>query len=127
MADDEQVDEHVLGENRWWYLAAALIMAIALAAFYVGIKAFPQSTGGYVLPGALVTVLLAAGAGYRVKVLNSRMARHERTALIAAAALSVVTILLHQFAVPDGLSVWTVLTGVLPALPFVVLAWRSQR
>lgn len=127
---DEQVDaehEKVLGENRWWYFTAALIMAIALAAFYVGIKAYPNPSVGTVLPGALVTVLLLAGGGYRLRVLNSRMARHERTALVAAAALSLVTILLHRFAVPDGLSTWTILTGVLPALPFVVLAWQSQR
>lgn len=105
-------------------------MTIALAAFYVGIKAVttaPDSSSDYVLPGALVTVLLLAGFGFRLRFTDSALARQERLALAAAAALSVVTILLHVFVVPDGLSAWTVLTGVLPALPFLLLAWQSQR
>ncbi|MGH3469600.1 MAG: hypothetical protein ACRDQF_17920 [Thermocrispum sp.] len=112
---------------RWWYFAAAVIMAIALAAFYVGVKAYPQSFGGSVLPGLLVTVLLLAGCLYRLRVTDTAMASAERLALAAAAALSVVTVLLQAFAVADGLSVWTVITGVLPALPFLLLAWQAQR
>jgi len=110
--------------GRWWYFAAAVVMAIALGAFYVGLKAYATA---YVLPALLVTVLLAAGCVYRLRVTDSPLAHHERTALGAGAALSVVTILLHAFAVPDGLSAWTVVTGVLPALPFLLLAWQSQR
>lgn len=115
------------GIGRWWYFAAAVIMAIAVAAFYVGIKAYPQSFGGFVLPGLLVTVLLLAGCLYRVRVVDSRLARQERFALGAAAGLSVLTVLLHAFVVDDGPSGWTVITGVLPALPFLLLAWQAQR
>lgn len=115
-----------MGANRWWYFAATVIMAIAVAAFYVGIKASAETAAGYVVPGAVVSALLFAAWGYRLRVVDTAMARHERSALLAAAALSVVTILLHAFAVPDGLSAWTVLTGVLPALPFLALAWQSQ-
>lgn len=116
-----------MGANRWWYFAATVIMAIAVAAFYVGIKASAQTPAGYIVPGVVVSALLLGAWGYRMRIVDTAMARHERSALLAAAALSVVTILLHAIAVPDGLSTWTVLTGVLPALPFLLVAGRSQR
>lgn len=113
--------------TRWWYFAAAAIMAIALGAYYVGLKSYSSSAGGSVLLGLFVTVLLLAGWAYRLRVADTRMAPFERTTLLTAAGLSVLTVLLHAFVVDDGLTVWSVITGVLPALPFGWLAARSLR
>lgn len=113
--------------NHWWYAATCLIMAIAVAAYYVGLKAFPVGPGGYLVPAVMVPVLLAAGCAYRLKVSDTVTARLELITLGTAAWLSVVTIVLHTLLLADGLTVWTVLAGVLPGLPFVWLASRTRR
>ncbi|WP_028849975.1 hypothetical protein [Thermocrispum municipale] len=112
---------------RWWYFAAAVIMAIAVAAFYIAVQAYPDSLGGAAWPGLLVSVLLLAGAVFRLRVTDSPMARAERAALAAAAGLSLLTVALQAFVLADGLSVWAVVVGALPALPFLPLAWQAER
>src|SRR5690606_19799796 len=97
-----------------WYFAAAVIMAIAVAAFYIAVQAYPDSLGGAAWPGLLVSVLLLAGAVFRLRVTDSPMARAERAALAAAAGLSLLTVALQ----PSALAV--------PAFCFAVQAYPAS-
>ncbi|WP_028847628.1 MULTISPECIES: hypothetical protein [Thermocrispum] len=112
---------------RWWYVAAAVIMAITVAAFHIAVQAGQGGAGGTAWPGLLVPVLLLGGVVYRLRVTDSPMARAERAALATAAGLSLLTVVLQAFVLADGLSVPAVAVAVLPAVPFLPLAWRAHR
>src|SRR5690625_5843704 len=42
--------------RRWWYVAMALVMAISLSAFYVGILMSPDVVDRWIVPGAVIVV-----------------------------------------------------------------------
>ncbi|GAA1774412.1 hypothetical protein [Luedemannella helvata] len=113
--------------DRWWPVAAALTMAAFTAAFYIGLKAFPGTADDYVLPGVLVVTAILVLITFRRRVVDRGDNRREERTVWASIILAVVTIVLNRFVVPDGLTPWGVLVGVLPALPFMVLAWRTAR
>ncbi|MEU0465583.1 hypothetical protein ABZ215_16405 [Amycolatopsis sp. NPDC006131] len=113
--------------ERWWYVAATAVMAVFTAACYIGLIAAPAAVGDLVLPGVLVVVVLTGLIGLRLRVIDRAAARLENAAVWASVGLAVPTMLLDKFLVPEGFTPWAVPAGVLPALPFIVLAWRVAR
>ena len=53
--------------------------------------------------------------------------REQIRALWLSFGLVLVCLPIYRFLLPDGLSLWVVLVGLLPGLPFAVLAWRVSR
>ena len=122
----DRVDRRVR-RGRWWQVASALVMMFFSAAFYIGLKAFPGTAENLVLPVILLVFTLISLIAWRQRVVDRGDKRlEERTAWISL-GLAAVTVALNAFVVPDGLSVWVVLAGLLPAIPFAVLAWRFAR
>jgi len=114
--------------NRRWYVLSSVVMAVALAAFYIGLKAFPGTANDLVLPWLLGTVAVLGLLGWQSRRAVDRVyGRWGERAALASLGLAIVTIVLNNTVVPDGLSVWTVLLGLLPAIPFLVLAWGVAR
>ncbi|RKN52955.1 hypothetical protein D7193_24470 [Micromonospora costi] len=113
--------------DRWWPVAAALIMAVFTAAFYTGLKAFPETVDDFVLPGVLLVMALLGLIAFRRRVVDRGDTRREELTVWASVGLALVTILLNRFVLPDGLTPWVVLVGLLPAAPFLLLAWRITR
>lgn len=113
--------------TRWWGVAAALVMALFLAAFYTLTTAYPQATSAYVLPAVILCVGLLAFISWRRRAVHSTARRLEEPTVWASLGLAAVTIALKFFFEPQGLTPWVVLMGMLPALPFLVLAWRIAR
>ncbi|MDQ2586476.1 hypothetical protein [Saccharothrix yanglingensis] len=113
--------------ERWWYVAAAAVVAVSTAAFYTGLSAAPDAVADLVLPGALVVVVLTGLIGLRLRAVDRTAARLENAALWAGVGLAVPTMLLIRFVLPEGFTPWSVAAGVLPAVPFGVLAWRVAR
>lgn len=113
--------------ERWWYVAAALLMAGFTAAFYIGLTAFPATVGDLVLPGALLVAAFAGFIGLRQRMVARVANRMENVVIWVSVGLAVPTMVLSRFVVPDGFTLWAVLVGVLPAVPFAVLAWRVAR
>ena len=123
LSEIDRVDRRVR-RDRWWPVAAALTMAAFTAAFYIGLTAFPGSADDFVLPGVLVVMAILMLITFRRRVVDRGDHRREERTIWASIGLAVVTIVLNRFVVPDGLTPWVVLVGLLPALPFMVLAWR---
>jgi uncharacterized membrane protein len=126
LSEIHRVDRRVR-RDRWWLVVAALTMAVFTAAFYTGLKAFPETADDYVLPGVLLVTALLGLIALRRRVVDRGDNRREERTIWASIGLAGVTILLNRFVVPDGLTPWVVLVGLLPAAPFVVLAWRIAR
>ncbi|MEV1330380.1 hypothetical protein AB0J20_12475 [Micromonospora costi] len=126
LSEIHRVDRRVR-RDRWWPVAAAVIMAVYTAAFYIGLKAFPEAADGFVLPGVLLVTALLGLIAFRRRVVDRGDTRREEMTVWTSIGLAVVTILLNRFVVPDGLTPWVVLVGLLPAAPFLLLAWRITR
>jgi uncharacterized membrane protein YhaH (DUF805 family) len=126
LSEIDRVDGRVR-RDRWWPVAAALTMAVFTAAFYTGLKAFPETADDLVLPGVLMVLALLGLIALRRRVVDRGDNRREERTIWTSVCLAVVTILLNRFVVPDGLTPWVVLVGLLPAAPFVILAWRIAR
>lgn len=102
-------------------------MAVVLAAFIVALAAWPDQLAEIIIPGLLAVgaiLVLLAWSGRTMP--TAAMAWTNRTVYLSAGLL-VVALALIRFALPDGFSAWAVLTGMLPALPFLHLAWRVGR
>lgn len=122
----DRVDRRVR-RSRWWRIAAAVIMGVFTAAFYIGLKAYPGTADDYVLPGLLLVLALLGLVALGRRVAGRDDRRQEERVVWASLGLAVVTIVLNRFLVPSGLNAWVVLTGLLPAVPFAVLAWRIAK
>lgn len=113
--------------RRAWYIAGALVMAAALAVVNIVLASWPERLADVIVPGLLVVVaILAAFAWFGRGVLAAGAVSTNR-AVYLSAVLMVVTFLLNRLLIPEGFSGWVVLTGLLPALPFIALAWRAGR
>src|SRR5699024_4961816 len=134
-SDPESVE--VLGEvarvreqiraRRWWYVAESLVMASSLTVFYVAVHAWPDLVATWLLAAAaIVTGLLALLQRHRRSVPTPAKKWENRTLWISF-GLVLVCLPIYRFLLPDGLSLWVVLVGLLPGLPFAVLAWRVSR
>jgi hypothetical protein len=113
--------------QRWWYVCAALVMAGFTAAFYIGMAAFPATVDALVLPGVLLVAAVTGLIGLRQRMVDRVAGRWENALMWASVGLALPTLALIRFVVPDGFTIWAVLVGVLPAVPFAVLAWRVAR
>jgi hypothetical protein len=113
--------------RRRWYVAGAIVMAVALGAFTIALASWPERLAELIIPGLLVVgVILAVLAWFGRTVPAAATARTNRTVYLSA-GLTVVALLLIRLVLPEGFSAWAVLTGLLPALPFLYLAWRVGR
>jgi hypothetical protein len=102
-------------------------MAVALGAFTIALASWPERLAELIIPGLLVVgVILAVLAWCGRTVPAAATARTNRTVYLSA-GLTVVALLLIRLVLPEGFSAWAVLTGLLPALPFLYLAWRVGR
>jgi hypothetical protein len=119
----DRVDRRVR-RGRWWQVASALVMMFFSAVFYIGLKAYPGTADNLVLPVILLTFTLVSLIAWRQRVAGKDDKRLEQKAGWVSLGLAAVTVTLNWWVLPDGLSVWTVLAGLLPAIPFAVLAWR---
>jgi hypothetical protein len=123
----DRVDRRVR-RGRWWQVASALLAAVFLATFYIGLKAYPGTANGLVIPGFLVAFAVLGLIAWRRRVADRGDRRQEENAAWASMGLALITIGLNAFVLPDdGLTLWVVLVGLLPALPFAFLAWRIAR
>ena len=113
--------------RRWWHVASALVMTVSLTAYYIAMASWPRRVDDFVLPGVLVVVAVLAFIGWRTRSVDPRAERLETRTILLSLALALVTIAVNRFVLPEGLSAGTVLTGLLPGLPFAYLAWRVGR
>lgn len=123
----DRVDQRVR-RGRWWQVAYALVCAVFFASFYIGLKAYPGTAENLVLPAMLLVVAILWLLSLRRRVVDKDDKRLGEKAGWVSLGLAAITVVLNAFVVPNnGLTVWVVLVGLLPAIPFVVLAWRFAR
>lgn len=113
--------------ERWWYVASSALMALYTAAFYIGMIAAPDTVEDFVLPGVAFVVVFAGVVGLRMRMVDRTARRIESRVIWTSVGLAVPAMLLNKFVLPEGLTPWAVLVGVLPAVPFAFLAWRVAR
>lgn len=113
--------------RRRWYIAGALVMAVTMTAFTIALASWPGRLAEVIIPGLVaVGVILAGLARWGRTIPAAAMTATNRTVMLSA-VLMVVALLLIRMFLPEGFSAWAVLTGLLPGLPFVWLAWRVSR
>jgi hypothetical protein len=113
--------------SRWWHVAAALVMAVFLAAFYTLTTAYPEASSAYAIVALIVCSAMLAFIGWRRRAVDREARKLEEPAIWASLALAGLTIVLKFFLEPEGLTPLVVVMGLLPALPFLALAWRIAR
>jgi hypothetical protein len=113
--------------SRWWHVTGAVIMAVFTFAFYTTTTAWPETIWTFGLPTLLVTSAMLAFVGWRRRAIDRTARRLEEPAVWASLGLAVVTITLKFFLRPEGLTPLVIVMGALPAIPFVVVAWRIAR
>lgn len=113
-------------QNRW-PVVAALTMAVLSAAFYIGLKALPETAHDLLLPSVVMAVLTVGVIAIRRSVVHRGSGHRTELALLTSVGLALVTIYLNRFVLPEGLTLSAVLLGLLPSIPFVVLAWWVAR
>lgn len=112
---------------RWWYVAASAVMAVYSAAFYIGLMAYPERLEDLVIPGLLLVMAVLGFMCWRQRMVSRGTSRVETAVIVSSVCLGAVAAVANQSAIPEGLTVWAVLVGVLPGLPFAWLAWRAAR
>lgn len=113
--------------RRWWYVAESLVMASSLTVFYIAIHAWPDLVATWLLTGlVVVTGVLALMQRHRRSV-PTPARKWEGRAMLLSFGLVLVCLPVYRFLLPEGLSLWLALVGLLPGLPFAVLAWRVGR
>lgn len=112
--------------RRGWYIAGALVMAVALAAFSIALASWPDRLADLIIPGLLVVGAILALLTWSGRTIPTTAVAVSNRVVLVSAVLMVVTLLLNRL-LPAGFSVWVLLTGLLPALPFLYLAWRVAR
>lgn len=112
--------------HRRWYIVGALVMAIALAAFTIALASWPDQLAEVIIPGILVIGGILALLAWRGRTVPAAASTANRVVYVSA-GLMVVAFLLNRFILPSGFTGWSLLVGLLPAVPFVYLAWRVAR
>jgi len=112
--------------RRGWYIAGTLVMAVALAAFSIALASWPDRLADLIIPGLLVVGAILALLAWSGRTIPTSAVAVSNRVVFISAALMVVTLLLNRL-LPVGFSGWVILTGLLPALPFLYLAWRVAR
>ena len=112
--------------RRWWYVAMAMIMAISLTAFYVGMLISADVVDRWIVPGAVIVIGLLALLQWRARSLPASAKALENRVVWVSTGLIVVLVLI-LIVLPDDLSPWLGALGVLPAVPWAALAWRVSR
>lgn len=118
---------HRIRSRRRWYIAGALVMAVALAAFSVALASWPEGLAEVIIPGILFVLALLAVLARSGRTIPTEAVAATNRVMLVSAVLIVVPQLLHRLLLSEGFSVWVALTGLLPALPFLYLAWRVTR
>ncbi|UJP11582.1 hypothetical protein L2X99_08935 [Microbacterium sp. KUDC0406] len=113
--------------RRRWYIAGALVMALALAGFTIALAVWPDRLADVIIPGLLVVLALLAVLAWSGRTIPTGAVAVTNRVVLVSAVLMVVALLLNRMILPEGFSVWAVLTALLPALPFLYLAWRTAR
>lgn len=113
--------------RRWWYVAEALLMSCSLTLFYVALHAWPDLVDRWFLTGVVVMTAVFALLGWRRRSVPAPAQQWEGRALGVSFVLVFVCVPVYRFLLPDGFSLWVVLAGLLPGLPFAVLAWKVGR
>jgi len=112
--------------RRGWYIAGTLVMAVALAAFSIALASWPDRLADLIIPGLLVVGAILALLAWSGRTIPTAAVAVSNRVVFISATLMVVTLLLNRL-LPAGFSGCVVLTGLLPALPFLYLAWRVAR
>ncbi|OJU39162.1 MAG: hypothetical protein BGN97_02290 [Microbacterium sp. 69-10] len=112
--------------RRGWYIAGALVMAVTLSAFSIALASWPDRLADMIVPGVLVVGAILALLMWGGRTIPTAAIAASNRVVLISAVLMVVTLLLNRL-LPVGFSGWVVLTGLLPALPFLYLAWRVAR
>lgn len=113
--------------HRWWYVAESLVLASSLTVFYIAIHTWPDLVATWLLTGlVVVTGVLALMQRHRRSV-PTPARKWEGRAMLLSFGLVLVCLPVYRFLLPEGFSLWLALVGLLPGLPFAVLAWRVSR
>lgn len=120
------VGERIRG-RRWWFVAESLVMAASLTVFYIAIHAWPDLVDTWFLTGLIVVVGLLVLLQRHRKSLPTPAQRWQDRTLWISLGLVLVCLPLYRFLLPQGFSLWLVLAGLLPGVPYVVLAFRVSR
>ncbi|MDT0156647.1 hypothetical protein Q9R19_03305 [Microbacterium sp. ARD32] len=112
--------------HRRWYVFGALVMALALAAFTVAFASWPDRLAEVLIPGILVVGAILAVLAWRGRTVPAAAASANVTIYVSA-GLIIAALALIKLLLPAGFSGWAVLIALLPALPFLHLAWRVGR
>lgn len=112
--------------HRRWYIAGALVMAATLAAFSVALAWWPDRLAEVIIPGLLIALAVLAVLSWSGRTIPESATKATNRVILISAVMMIVTLLLNRL-LPVGFSGWVVLTGLLPALPFLYLAWRVAR
>lgn len=121
-----RVQGHVRA-RRWWYVAESLVVATSLTIFYVAIHSWPDLVATWLLTGVVVVTGILALLQRHRRSVPTPAKKAEARALWVSAGLVLVCLPIYRFLLPDGFSLWVLLVGTLPGLPFAVLAWRVSR
>ena len=112
--------------RRGWYIASTLVMATTMGAFSISLVSWPDRLADLIIPGLLVIAAILALLAWSGRTIPTAAIALTNSVVLLSAALMVVALLLHRL-LPVGFSGWALLTGLLPALPFLYLAWRVAR
>lgn len=102
-------------------------MAGSLTTFYIAIHAWPDFVATWLLAFAVIVtgiIALLQRFGRNVPTVATKW---ENRSFWTSLCLVVVCVPIYRFFLPDGFSPWLVLMGLLPGLPYAVLAWRVSR
>ncbi|WP_027945219.1 hypothetical protein [Amycolatopsis taiwanensis] len=114
-------------QDGWWPVAASVLMAVFSAAFYIGLKALPETAHNLLLPDVVLAVIIVGVAAIRRSVVNRGAGHRAELAVLTSVGLALVTIYLNRFVMPDDLTPLAVHIGLLPSIPFAVYAWWVAR
>jgi hypothetical protein len=113
--------------RRRWYVAGALVMAAALTAFTIALASWPERLAEVVVPGLLAVAAILAVLAWCGRTVPAAATALTNRTVYQSAALMLVALLLIRLVLPEGFSAWAGLTGLLPGLSFIWLAWKVGR
>lgn len=125
LAELDRVQQQVWA-HRWWYVATAVVMAVATTAYYTSMLTAPDIVDAWFLPGALVILLVLAVLQWRTRSLPAPGQDGQTRAVWISVGL-VFVVMVAVMLLPEDASPWIGLLGVLPGVPWAVLAWRVGR
>jgi len=113
--------------HRRWYIAGALVMAVTMIAFTIVLASWPSRLAQVIIPGLVVAAAILVGLAWWGRTVPAAATAATNRTVFLSALLVVVALVLIRLFLPEGFSSWAVLTGLLPGLPFIYLAWRVAR